>query len=107
MILDTNIEYPESSERLLEILFTPKYIFTHMITSQKMVFGTNIEHTEAFRNLHIISPEKMVLETIQYCSSRPQQWSIFQSDGMVNVFFQATIDFNGFSMVLTMLDHHH
>ena len=22
-------------------------------------------------------------------------------------FFQATIDFNGFSMVLTMLDHHH
>ena len=26
---------------------------------------------------------------------------------MVNVFFQATIDFNGFSMVLTMLDHHH
>ena len=41
-----------------------------MITSQKMVFGTNIEHTEAFRNLHIISPEKMVLETIQYCSSR-------------------------------------
>ena len=26
---------------------------------------------------------------------------------MVNVFFQATIDFNGFSMVLTKLDHHH
>ena len=25
--------------------------------------------------------------------SRPQRWSIFQSDGMVNVFFQATIDF--------------
>ena len=23
------------------------------------------------------------------------------------IFFQATIDFNGFSMVLTMLDHHH
>ena len=39
--------------------------------------------------------------------ARPQRWSIFQSDGMVNVFFQATIDFNGFSMVLTMLDHHH
>ena len=38
---------------------------------------------------------------------RPQRWSIFQSDGMVNVFFQATIDFNGFSMVLTTLDHHH
>ena len=38
---------------------------------------------------------------------RPQRWSIFQSDGMVNVFCQATIDFNGFSMVLTMLDHHH
>ena len=40
-----------------------------------------------------------------YC--RPRRWSIFQSDGMVNVFFQATIDFNGFSMVLTTLDHHH
>ena len=26
---------------------------------------------------------------------------------MVNVFFQATIDFNGFSIVLTTLDHHH
>ena len=38
---------------------------------------------------------------------RPQRWPIFQSDGMVNVFFQATIDFNGFSMVLTTLDHHH
>ena len=23
------------------------------------------------------------------------------------IFFQATIDFNGFSIVLTMLDHHH
>ena len=40
-------------------------------------------------------------------SDRPERWSIFQSDGMVNVFFQATIDFNGFSMVLTTLDHHH
>ena len=38
---------------------------------------------------------------------RPERWSIFQSDGMVNVFFQATIDFNGFSMVLKMLHHHH
>ena len=38
---------------------------------------------------------------------RPQRWSIFQSNGMVNGFFQATIDFNGFSMVLTTLDHHH
>ena len=38
---------------------------------------------------------------------RPRRWSIFQSDGMVNVYFQATIDFNGFSMVLTLLDHHH
>ena len=38
---------------------------------------------------------------------RPRRWSIFQSDGMVNVFFQATIDFDGFSMVLTPLDHHH
>jgi len=26
---------------------------------------------------------------------------------MVNVYFQATIDFDGFSMVLTPLDHHH
>ena len=26
---------------------------------------------------------------------------------MVNVFFQATIDYDGFSMVLTPLDHHH
>ena len=51
----------------------------------------------------------------QFCQSfylwtirvRPERWSIFQSDGMVNVFFQATIDFNGFSMVLTTLDHHH
>ena len=25
---------------------------------------------------------------------RPQRWSIFQGDGMVNVFLQATIDFN-------------
>ena len=38
---------------------------------------------------------------------RPRRWSIFQSDGMVNVFFQATIDVNGFSMVLATLDHHH
>ena len=38
---------------------------------------------------------------------KPQQWTIFKSNGMVNVFFQATIEFNGFSMVLTMLDHHH
>ena len=38
---------------------------------------------------------------------RPRRWSIFQSDGMINVFFQASIDFNGFSMVLTTLDHHH
>ena len=38
---------------------------------------------------------------------RPQRWSIFQSDGMVNVFFQATIDFNGLSMVLTLLHHRH
>jgi len=38
---------------------------------------------------------------------RPRRWSIFQSDGMVNVFFQATIEVNGFSMVLTTLDHHH
>ena len=26
---------------------------------------------------------------------------------MVNAFFQATIDYDGFSMVLTPLDHHH
>ena len=39
--------------------------------------------------------------------TRPQRWSIFQSDGMVNVFLKATIDFDGFSMVLTPLDHHH
>ena len=26
---------------------------------------------------------------------------------MVNVFFQATIDYDGFSMVLPPLDHHH
>ena len=38
---------------------------------------------------------------------RPRRWSIFQSDGMVNVLFQATIEVNGFSMVLTTLDHHH
>ena len=38
---------------------------------------------------------------------RPRRWSILQSDGMVNVFFQATINFNGFSMVLIPLDHHH
>ena len=31
----------------------------------------------------------------------------FQSDGNVNVFFQATIDYDGFSMILTQLDHHH
>ena len=41
------------------------------------------------------------------CKIRPRRWSIFQSDGMVNVFFQATIDVNGFSMVLATLDHHH
>ena len=40
-------------------------------------------------------------------STRPRRWSIFQRDGMVNDFFQATIDSNGFSMVLTPLDHHH
>ena len=39
--------------------------------------------------------------------SRPQRWSIFQGDGMVNVFFKATIAVNGFSIVLTKLDHHH
>ena len=38
---------------------------------------------------------------------RPRRWSNFQSDGMVHVLFQATIDFNGFSMVLIPLDHHH
>ena len=42
-----------------------------------------------------------------YFQIRPQRWSIFQSDGMVNGFFQATIDFNGVFMVLTSLDHHH
>ena len=26
---------------------------------------------------------------------------------MVNIFFQGTIDFNGFSMVLKILNHHH
>ena len=32
--------------------------------------------------------------------SRPQRWSIFQSDGMVNVFFfKATIDVNGFENI--------
>ena len=41
------------------------------------------------------------------CKNRPQRWSIFQGDGMVNVFFYATIAVNGFSMVLTKLDHHH
>ena len=40
-------------------------------------------------------------------SIRPQQWSIFQCNGMVNIFFQATIDYDGFLMVLTPLDHHH
>ena len=30
---------------------------------------------------------------------RAMEWLMF--------FFQTTIDFNGFSMVLTMLDHHH
>ena len=30
---------------------------------------------------------------------RPQQWSIFQSDGMINGFFQATMFFNGFDNV--------
>ena len=30
----------------------------------------------------------------------------FQSDGTVNVFFPDTIDYDGFSMVLTPLDHH-
>ena len=38
---------------------------------------------------------------------RPQRWSIFQGDGMVNVFFLGTIAVNGFSMILTKLDHHH
>ena len=32
-------------------------------------------------------------------SGRPQRWSIFQGDGMVNVFFQATIAVNGFDKV--------
>ena len=38
---------------------------------------------------------------------RPQRWSIFQGDGMVNAFFKSTIAVNGFSMVLTKMDHHH
>ena len=54
-----------------------------------------------FRNKS--APEEGVSMTIV----RPRRWSIFQSDGMVNVYFQATIDFDGFSMVLTPLDHHH
>ena len=48
-----------------------------------------------------------ILPALKYGVYRPRRWSIFQSDGMVNVFFQATIDFNGFSMVLIPLDHHH
>ena len=48
-----------------------------------------------------------IMQASTYTLYRPQRWSIFQSDGMVNVFFQATIEVNGFSMVLTTLDHHH
>ena len=55
-----------------------------------------------------VRPGSIVLVERWYMMiDRPQRWSIFQSDGMVNVFFQATIDFNGFLMVLTTLDHHH
>ena len=50
---------------------------------------------------------RVVTESEGIVQIRPRRWSIFQSDGMVNVFFQATIDFNGFSMVLIPLDHHH
>ena len=39
--------------------------------------------------------------------TRPQRLSIFQSDGLINVFFQATIGNHGFPMVLLPLDHHH
>ena len=47
------------------------------------------------------------LDNLVCDGTRPQRWSIFEGDGMVNVFFQATIAVNGFSMVLTKLDHHH
>ena len=57
--------------------------------------------------LTIVIAISMVTVLTNILHGRPRRWSIFQSDGMVNVFFQATIDFNGFSMVLIPLDHHH
>ena len=40
-------------------------------------------------------------------SIRPRRWSIFQRDGMVNIFSDHhRIGMNGFSMVLLLWDHH-
>ena len=39
--------------------------------------------------------------------SRPQRWSNFEHDGMVNGFCQSTIVVDGFSMVFLQLDHCH
>ena len=60
-----------------------------------------------FGDLKCVSESECCGLFYEYMLGRPQRWSIFQSDGMVNVFFQATIELNGFSMVLTTLDHHH
>ena len=38
---------------------------------------------------------------------RLRRWSFFHNDGMVMFFFQGTIAIDGFSMVLSSLDHHH
>ena len=35
---------------------------------------------------------------------KPQRWTIIKSNGMVNVYFQATVEYDGFSMVLTPFD---
>ena len=39
--------------------------------------------------------------------SRPQRWSYYEHDGMVNGFCQSTIGVDGFSMVFVQLDHCH
>ena len=40
-------------------------------------------------------------------TDRPQRWSNFEHDGMVNGFCQSTIVVDGFSMVFVQLDHCH
>ena len=66
-------------------------------TDQNIGIGGRARH-------HVLCQQHLSLYIYR---TRLQRWSFFYNDGMVMFFFQGTIVIDGFSMVLSSLDHHH